>query len=389
MKVLHLISSGGPYGAESVLVNLAHALQQQGCVVVAGVFWNSLNPHLEVADSAQQRGIPVKIFPCNGRVDRSVIATIRQFIETEEIDLVHSHSTKTNVYAYVAARTLQVSLVGTYHNGSEAWKHNLKQRLSRALDIRVLRHFDEVVAVSDSIYHTLREEGFPKSRLHCVENGLDLTPFDCATPSLTNGDGCVGRQLVGYVGRLMAPKGPHDFLRAAQGLLSRFPDARFVLVGDGPARRELENLAKDLRIENSVRFTGQRNDMPGVYASLDIVVLPSFSEGLPMTLIEALAARRAVVATRVGGVPRIVVDESTGLLTEPRNTASLEHAISRLLGSPELCRQLGERGRRHVEQHFSSSQMATQYLALYRRVVKDEGTVNELRRTYEPARHDD
>ena len=150
-------------------------------------------------------------------------------------------------------------------------------------------------------------------------------------------------------------------------------------MGDGPYRDSLEGLAKHLEIEGNVSFEGSRRDMPSVYASLDIFVLPSLEEGLPIAVLEALASRCAVVATSVGAIPELIVSGQTGVLVRPGEVDELVEAIRSLIKNPELRRHLGKKGETLVRERFSSEQMARKYFQLYERLaVTKPGQVPEL-----------
>ena len=172
--------------------------------------------------------------------------------------------------------------------------------------------------------------------------------------------------MIGFVGRLVPGKGGEILLDAAQKVTAVHPDATFVFVGEGPLRSEWEAIARRLGIAEKVIFTGVRNDMPGVYASFDMVVLPSFDEAMPMCVIEGMAAGKPVIATPVGATPELVLPGTTGLLVEPGDTSGLAAAILKLLANPEQTRQLGARAAQHVERRFSAAAMAQKYIDLYR-----------------------
>jgi glycosyltransferase involved in cell wall biosynthesis len=138
-----------------------------------------------------------------------------------------------------------------------------------------------------------------------------------------------------------------------------------MIIGDGPLRSELEEYARELQIEASTVFMGRREDMPSAYAALDVVVVPSLFEGMPMVVLEALAAQRAMVATRVGAIPELVANNDTGLLVEAGDSNALESAILRLIVNPELRSELGLRGSMRVSEGFSAEGMAREYLKIY------------------------
>jgi glycosyltransferase involved in cell wall biosynthesis len=154
-------------------------------------------------------------------------------------------------------------------------------------------------------------------------------------------------------------------LKAAQYVLAVRPDTTFVFVGGGPSRKEWEALAARLGIAGNVVFTGPRGDIPGVYASLDLLVLPSLDEALPMCLLEGMAAGTPVIATRVGAVPDLVIPNVTGTLLEPGQADGLAGAILELLRDPVQARRLGENGRAHVMRNYSVEATAKNYLDVY------------------------
>jgi len=193
-----------------------------------------------------------------------------------------------------------VPLVSTCHSWYDT---DRIVRLYGALDRFVLRRYPRVVAVSDEVRRRLLKAGVREQRIRMVRNGIDLRQFAAAEPSLRAEFGAA--PIVGLVGRLAWEKGVDLFLRAAAKLLPQFPQARFVVAGEGPDREKLQQLIADLAIGESVAMLGRRDDMAGVYASLDVMVSASRQEGLPIAVLEAMASARAVVATAVGDVPSI------------------------------------------------------------------------------------
>ena len=348
------------YGAETMLLNLAVSLEAQGCQNVLAVFENQHRPHTEVADCARARGLAVQIVPCRGRMDGAAVARIRSLIRND-IDVVHTHGYKAAVYGYWAARGLRVPLVATCHNWADQALH---MQFYGLLDCLIMGRFQKVFAVSEPVAARLRRF-VAVERISVIANGIDVTQFSNAVATLGDVLRPKPKRVVGMVGRLVVEKGPELFLRAAQELLPAYPDTLFVLVGEGPARKHLEEMAQQMGIRERVIFAGERRDMPGVYASLDIMVLPSFNEGMPMTVLEAMAAGKAVVASAVGAIPTAVIAGKTGLLVPPRDTTALSRAIGRLLASPELASDLGRAAQAHVARHFSAAAMAQEYLAAY------------------------
>ncbi len=374
MNILFLISSEGHYGIENMLVTLARNVTRQGCRCVVAVFRDSRVPHTEVATEAERQGLSVELVPCRGRWDWTAVSRIRALLTKHDIHVLHTHGYKADIYGYAATWPHRTALVGTAHN----WpSQQLHMRVYAALDRLVLRGFDRVIAISDVIAAVLQRSGVQTKKIETILNGVDVERFHNAVPSLRNGIPFTAQdRLVGFIGRLIHDKGAHLLLKAAQKVLAVRLDTKFVFVGDGPARGELEELATHLEIRDRVYFAGVRDDMPAVYSSLEMVVLPSLVESVPMCLLEAMAASKPVIATRVGAVPRMVVPEQTGLLLPPGDTEGLAGAILWLLENTALARQLGENGCARVRHHFSATVMAAAYVRVYEQVLTDRAPLN-------------
>ena len=148
-----------------------------------------------------------------------------------------------------------------------------------------------------------------------------------------------------------------------------FPDLKVVIVGEGPDRQAIENMVQRFGLQSNVILAGQHSDMPEIYAAMDIFVLPSLNEGLPMTILEAMAASRPVIATRVGAIPRVIKDGETGLLVDPGDVDGLRNALARLLTDSDLCRRLGSAGHEWVSRNYTSEAMALKYRQMYDEVL--------------------
>ena len=372
MKVLHLISSGGMYGAESVVAALARDLQQMGHSTRVGIFVNAHQPQIDVANQFEKRGVNVVRIPCRGRADRHAIGTIREIIHSDGADILHTHGYKADIYGCVTGSKFDLPMIATRHG--HLWTRQTPAICAyEFLDALFLRHFDAVVAVSDVIAEEVRRAGISPLKVMTIDNGIDLSPFVSAPPTLskeiTKGDGL----LVGTVARLVMQKGIDYFLRAARDVLKEFPNTVFAIVGDGPDRQQLERLAKGLAIGSNVVFTGPRSDMPSVYASLDIFVLASLDEGMPMAVLEALASGRPVIATEVGAVPKLVVSGETGILVRAADAAGLTQALLSLIRAPDLRRRLGRNGKALVQEQFSSGIMSRKYSQIYEDLLERKG----------------
>jgi glycosyltransferase involved in cell wall biosynthesis len=362
VKILHIISSGGMYGAEAVVLNMSRTLNEGPHSSVLGVFSNSANPNLQLHEAATKEGIESHLIPCKGQIDLTVAASIRELASQTSADIVHAHGYKADIYAYFALRPSSTPLVSTCHTW---YDNNLLVTFYGKADRRILRHYAAVVAVSEEVRQRLLKAGVRKDKVHLVRNGIDLRPFDSAPPSLRSGTISDHPPLVGLIGRLSVEKGIDIFLHAAARVIAEIPSTKFVVIGEGPDRDKLESLIDALNIRENVTMLGRRDDMPSVYASLDMMVSASRQEGLPIAILEGMASRLPLVATAVGGVPTVVLDGQTGRLVPPENPESLASVIVTLLRNPAQRKSFGAAARRLIEEEFSANRMTADYLRVY------------------------
>ena len=367
-RVFHLISSSGFLGAENVVLELAKESLAAGYWVTIGVFENRRNPNLELAEAAISMGLEVKIFLCRGRFDLRTISNISAFIDKEHPNLLHSHGYKADFYALCATRG-KIPWVVTNHNWLRT-TFNLK--LYAHLDSFLIKYANKVVTVSDDIAIEMVKRGIPREKILVIDNGINQQRFSNqgSNETLKRSFGFNEKSIIiGTVASLREGKGHIYLLEAAKSIISSFPNARFLIVGDGGERRRLEEKAAQFDLSGKVIFAGSRKDVPEILSILDIFVLPSLKEGLPMALLEAMAARLPVIATRVGAIPKVVVNNETGLLVEPGNAEALCTAISELLSDRQKAICFGSQGYQKVENEFSAKTMATRYVEIYKKVL--------------------
>jgi glycosyltransferase involved in cell wall biosynthesis len=262
-------------------------------------------------------------------------------------------------------------VVHTYHGHVlRGYFSPAKTRAFRFLEARLAGLADALVAVSDSVKQDLVGlRVAPPEKIHVVPLGLELAHLAGALPrGVLRAEVGVSSDtpLVGMVGRLVPIKDAAGFLRAARLLHTARPEVRFALVGDGEERPALEALVRELGIAHAVSFLGWRRDLASVYGDLDVVVNSSRNEGTPVALIEALAAARPVVATRVGGTPDLLGQDERGRLVEPADPQALAAAILQTLGESDAAQRRALAGRAHVLARHSSERLVRDVDALYR-----------------------
>jgi glycosyltransferase involved in cell wall biosynthesis len=364
VKVLQLISSGGYYGAENMLLNLCASQQKAGCQNSLMLFYNVHAPNIEFYERARRRGLSVRMAHCQGRADWRAVRQIEECIQEDGIEVLHTHGYKADLYGYVAARRSGRPIVATCHNwlgGTAALG------IYNHLDRMALKRFHGLAAVSDSVAQRLFDSGVSPKKIRTIANGIDVELFERARPlPVFDFD---GNKVVGMVARLDLQKGFEYLLRAARELCGAFPELKVVIVGEGPDRQAIENMIQRFGLQSSVIVAGQHSDMPAIYAAMDIFVLPSLNEGLPMTILEAMAASRPVIATRVGAIPTVIKDGETGLLVDPGDANGLRDALARLLTDSDFSRRIGSAGHNWVSRNYTSEAMALKYRQMYDEVL--------------------
>jgi glycosyltransferase involved in cell wall biosynthesis len=268
--------------------------------------------------------------------------------------IVHSHGYKAAVPGVIAARLAGARSIITGHNLFPE-KASLLARTS----IRIASMLsDRVIAVAPALARSLIAAGVTERKIEVIPNGIDLSVYDTGrcreTREALGIPDCA--PVVFCAARLTEVKGVEYLIRSAALISEKKPDALVLIAGDGPDRESLEALARQMA-PDTVRFLGRRDDIPDLLAAADIVAMPSLAEGHPLTLVESMAARKPVVASRVGGLADAVIEEETGLLVRPADPEALALAILRLIDSPDLAHKLGLAARHYAEQEFTIERM--------------------------------
>lgn len=376
MRILHLISSSGLFGAERVVLVLSKALKKKNHEPIVGVIENRYNPHTEVANEAKAAGLDTVTFPCRWQFDPRTALLIREFTKNEQVDIVHSHGYKSNFYALVATSRLTPK-IATNHN----WlTDNWRLKIYCLLDSMWIRRFDHIVAVSDKIKDEMINKGVPPGRISVIDNGIDLERFEgqrnaeTVKKDLGINEGDV---VIGTIGNLNREKGHVYLLEAAKEVVQKYDSVKFLLIGDGELRQMLEKKVKNVGLDKHVIFTGIRNDIPELLSLLDIFVLASIREGLPMALLEAMASKTPVVASKVGGIPGLIEDRVSGILVEPKDIKGIAHGIMYLIKNPAKANILKKNALERIVNGYSSDTMCERYLSTYLQAIRLKGSDNE------------
>jgi glycosyltransferase involved in cell wall biosynthesis len=386
IKVLRIIGRLNVGGPAIHVVNLTAGLDpyRYQTLLVAGSENEAEGSMLDFAVSHGVRPIVIReivtAFSLAPR-DAKALAKLYILIRRERPHIVHTHTAKAGFLGRVAARLAGVPvIVHTFHGHVlHGYYGAVKNGLLRRLEQSLAWCTDRLVTVSEEVKRELVCFGIADAqKITVIPLGFDLEPFLNSYTRRGEFRQELGLRdeikLVGIVGRIFPIKNHHLFLAAAGRIALANPDIRFVIVGDGALRSALEQQAQQLGIADRVLFTGWRRDLPRIYADLNVLAISSDNEGTPVSAIEAMAAGCPVVATRVGGLPDLISDSTTGRLVPPRDAAALANSVLDLLGDPDAARQISRNATEAVRQRFTLTRLISDIDRLYSHLVEEKAS---------------
>ena len=358
-------------GAEVHLITLLQALSKMQDLDMSAVLFTEGR----VAEELRATGLDVVVIDEHENNWFAILWKLVKHFREHQFMVVHAHKPKDNFLGGVACKLAGVPyFVRTIHgswepfSGFEHFKIKIYEHIDRLAN-RYLVH--AVIAVTMKI-QSLLAKGCPSEKVVCIHNGIDVERL-----MVSRGRQGVRRDLdisertvlLGAVGRLTAVKGHIHLLEAMRILVSKQIDTHLVILGDGPLRKQLEGMVAEYKIQKNVDFVGHQSTVSDFIEAMDIFVLPSLHEGIPMVLLEAMALSRPIVASKTGGVPEVIQHGENGLLVEPGNPEAIAEAIETLIRQVANADQLGRNGRIRVTQNFTANIMAEKTADLYRRLV--------------------
>jgi glycosyltransferase involved in cell wall biosynthesis len=357
IRVLQVIDTLAGGGAERVVVELVRRLDRTRFNLAVCVTRMPSMSASELADLA----VPVHVLARTTRFDG--FNRLRTIIRDFSPHVLHTHKEGSNTFARVCGLLERVPVIVAHEHGLP-----VPSKLQRAADCMLSRLGSHVIACSDGVGTKIIERKWiPPARVHVIRNGVDTDAFAHGAEGATV-PRLYGRHdgpLIGAISRLDVDKDIGTLLRAVPLTLRSLPSARFVIAGDGPLRFALERQASQLDIQRQVTFLGYQSDVKALLQQIDVFVLSSLREGLPLAVLEAMSMGKPVVATAVGGVPEVVTQGVTGLLVPPNAPDVLASALIKLLGDPVAARAMGHRARIETERHHSISHMVRAIEQLY------------------------
>lgn len=360
-RVLQVVLSLSPGGTERLVVELATRLHPAYPMTVC-----CLDEPGSWADELERQGIPVFCLGRRPGFSPSLGHRIAQLANRFNVRVLHCHHYSPFVYGALARVWRQVGIIYTEHGRLSDAPPSKKRWVVNQLLGRVP---DEIVSVSEDLRQCMVAEGFADRRVRVITNGIQVRPLPALSDRLAaraEFGASEGEFVIGAIGRLDPVKDLATLVRSFAELRQAIR-ARLVFIGDGPERAALVDRVAQAGLSDDVLFMGYRPDVPALLPGLDAYVNSSVFEGISLTILEAMAARVPLVATRVGGTPEIVSDGQTGWLVPARSPSEMTAALRRILEDPATARSVAAGGRQRVEREFSIEQMVGQYAAIYDR----------------------
>jgi len=371
LKILHVASGDLWAGAEVQLFTLAKALHTRSDTSVSVVLLN----YGRLEQELHNTGIRVIVLDESKLNGLKILRQLIHIIHDQKPDVIHTHRLKENILGSIAAFiTGNTPSLRTVHGAPEHhpswWK--LPKRMLDAFDRYCGRFLQKkIVAVSDDLASIL-EKDFPADKICVVENGIDLTSIHKYNRVPANKEDHRGVFKVGLAGRLVPVKRVDIFIQTALYLKNNYPDlqANFYIFGDGPMRNELEKLSHKSNTENIVSFMGQCEDMLQELQQLDVLMITSDHEGLPMILLEAIALQIPIVAHAAGGIPQLLDYGNCGILVYKQDGTVYAKEIYQLSNNPETRSKIVKNALQRVTKNYSSSRNASSYYSAYTAITR-------------------
>lgn len=367
LKVLHVIDSDGLYGAEVMLLNLMEEHKKMSLHPILLSIEGQVNRNGLRAE-AKKRGIEAVGLQLSRGYSISKALKIIQCAKDKAVNLIHSHGYKGNILAGSLPRsTRKIPIVSTIHGWTATNKFS-KIWFYSMLDRFFLRRMDAVFYVNGSMSRIGgRAKGF------VVENGIPELKFDHA--SALESDSLVrefvsNSFIIGTICRLSEEKGLKHLIKAIRLLSDKHSDIKAIIIGEGPLEGQLRRIISDEALSDKILLAGYREAAFNYLPLFNIFALPSLTEGLPITLLEAMQAEVPIIATRVGGIPSLLEEGKLGLMVEPADAQALADAVEVLRSSPDVATTMVKKARQAALVKYSSRSMAEEYLKAYEDILK-------------------
>lgn len=361
-NIMHVVCSLECGGLEKVVISFANRLDKKR-------FNNTICCLDSIGELAEEVNEGIKVILAGRKVKRfdySLIFKLAQIFKKEKVGLVHTHNMGPLIYGTLAARLAGVPIVINTRHGRANKKCN---RVIWGMN-------DAIITISeDARREILKWNHINEEKVRVIYNGIEINKFHFSNKQCSVIE--IRKELnlqkdtyiIGIVARLAIEKDHKTLIKAFRNIVNSNINAELVIVGGGSCERDLKNIAKKENIMGRVKFLGFRDNIPKILTIFDVFVLSSVMEGISITLLEAMAAGKPVVATNVGGNPEVIVDGVTGFLVPPKKPDEMALSIIKILQESKLAKKMVDAGRKRVEEKFSLDRMVNEYMGIYKEIL--------------------
>jgi glycosyltransferase involved in cell wall biosynthesis len=378
-NILYVIENIEFGGGERVFSQIIRGLDKERF----GVFVAS-NPGGIYEKKLTEVGIKINPVRMTNRYNLGIISRLKKIIKTKDVRIVHSQGGRADFFARIAARIANVPIIissmAMLVEGYDVSRS--RKGLYVLIDRWTERWVNKFTVLSEAMRRSLIERHkIPPENIVKIYNGIEIEEYNPDLKEIRNKKLEVRRELglkndvpvIGAIGRLVWQKGFEYLIRAAPEVLKKCPEARFLIVGEGPLQNELILTSEKLNVADRIIFSGFRNDIKEILASIDVLAMPSLLEGLPMVLLEAMAMAKPIVATRIDGITEVLENSKTGLLVPAKNSHALAEAIVGILDDKAKANFFGQNAREAAKEKFSVKKMVEQIESAYEKLLHEKG----------------
>jgi glycosyltransferase involved in cell wall biosynthesis len=378
-NILYVIENIEFGGGERVFSQIIRGLDKERF----GVFVAS-NPGGIFEKKLTEVGIKINPVRMTNRYNLGIISRLKKIIKTKDVQIVHSQGGRADFFARIAARIANVPIIissmAMLVEGYDVSRS--RKGLYVLIDRWTERWVNKFTVLSEAMRRSLIERHkIPPENIVKIYNGIEIEEYNPDLKEVKNkkleGKRALGLKndvpVIGAIGRLVWQKGFEYLIRAAPEVLKKCPEARFLIVGEGPLKNKLILTGEKLNVADRITFTGFRSDIKEILASIDVLAMPSLLEGLPMVLLEAMAMAKPIVATRIDGITEVLENSKTGLLVPAKNSHALAEAIVGILDDKAKANFFGQNAREAAKEKFSVKKMVEQIELAYEKLLREKG----------------
>lgn len=367
IKVLHLRASTGFGGAENIILSICQNLDPRRFHSSILATFPARFQSSFLTEAARRLEIPCQALRYSHRFSPAIVRQFLRYLDKHKIDIIHAHGYRENILAGLGIYFRNVATISTAHG----W---ITGPLRTQIDLWALKPLHRIIAVSPTVQEKLLAAGIKNEKVVLLLNAVNLEQFCRRLPSSTlqkQFDLPDEALIIGTAARLSPEKGINDLIRAAPSVVKKYPHVKFLIVGDGPQRAELEKLTAALNLTAAIRFSGYQENMAAIYNLMHLYVSPSLQEAMPKSILEAAASELPIIATAVGGVAQIVQSGVTGILLPAGEPQRLANAIIDLIQDHCRREQYGRNARELVRAKYSETEAMKKLESLYEEVCAE------------------